>query len=147
MWSIHFLWSSKTFSSFISESKKPIFSNINLGQNINENDLNKILKNLYNTNFFKNVSVNFKQNLLSVVVEEYPIIQEIIYKGIKSKNLKEKITSNVKLINRSSYNEIFLKQDKNLMLSKLKEEGYYFSEIEIDISEKENNKISWRARK
>ena len=90
-----------------------MFSNINLGQNINENDLNKILKNLYNTNFFKNVSVNFKQNLLSVVVEEYPIIQEIIYKGIKSKNLKEKITSNVKLINRSSYNEIFLKQESS----------------------------------
>ena len=90
---------------------------------------------------FKNVSVQFKQNILSLFVEENPIIDEITYNGIKSKTLKEKITSNLKLIKRSSYNEVFLKKDRNLIISNLKNQGYYFSEIDIKTKEKEGNKI------
>ena len=86
-----------------------MFTEVNIGQNIKDNDLNNILKKLYDTNFFKNVSVQFKQNILSLFVEENPIIDEITYNGIKSKTLKEKITSNLKLIKRSSYNEVFKK--------------------------------------
>ena len=37
-----------------------MFSNVKINDDINdENELNKILKNLYETNFFKNVSVKF----------------------------------------------------------------------------------------
>ena len=75
-----------------------MFADVNIGQNIQDNDLNNILKKLYKSNFFKNVSVQFKKNILSLFVEENPIIDEIIYNGIKSQTLKEKITSNLKLI-------------------------------------------------
>ena len=45
------------------------------------------------------------------------------------------------MIKRSSYNEVFLKKDKNLITSNLKDQGYYFSEIDINIKEKAGNKI------
>ena len=125
----------------ISDNTILMFAEVNIGQNIKDNDLNNILKKLYNSNFFKNVSVQFKKNILSLIVEENPIIDEIIYNGIKSKTLKEKITSNLKLIKRSSYNEVFLKKDKNLITSNLKDQGYYFSEIDIKIKEKAGNRI------
>ena len=36
-----------------------IFSKINIGDDLIINDLNDIIKNIYETDFFKNVSVNF----------------------------------------------------------------------------------------
>ena len=44
-----------------------MFAEVNIGQNIKDNDLNNILKKLYNSNFFKNVSVQFKKNILSLL--------------------------------------------------------------------------------
>ena len=38
-----------------------MFADVNIGQNIQDNDLNNILKKLYKSNFFKNVSVQFKK--------------------------------------------------------------------------------------
>ena len=37
--------------------------------------LNKILKNLYNTNYFENVSIKYNDSILYIKVEEYPLIQ------------------------------------------------------------------------
>ena len=54
-----------------------MFSKINLGDTINENDLNEILKNLYNTNFFKNVAVSINNKVLKITIEENPIIENI----------------------------------------------------------------------
>ena len=109
-----------------------MFSKINIGDNIQNNDVNDLLKRLYDTNFFQDVSIEFKANLLSIIVEESPIIENISYNGIKSETLKQKIISGLKLKSRSSYNEILLKDDKNKMLSSLKTLGYYFSNIEIE---------------
>ena len=118
-----------------------MFSKTNLNDDIDEDSLNKILKNLYNTNFFENVSVSLKNNILTIVVKENPIIENISYNGIKSKTLKSEITKNLKLKPRSSYDEIILSQDKDKMISSLKNSGYYFSTIEIKILEKSDNKI------
>ena len=118
-----------------------MFSKTNLGDDINENDLNDMLKELYNTNFFKDVSVSIDENILKIVVEENPIIENILYDGIKSNSLKDKITDNLKLKPRSSYNEILLNEDKSKIISSLKNLGYYFSNVEIKLIEIGNNKV------
>jgi outer membrane protein insertion porin family len=41
----------------VSDETILVFSNISENQNINDKDLNTILKNLYETNFFKNIKV------------------------------------------------------------------------------------------
>ena len=118
-----------------------MFSDVNINDDLTENRINSILKSLYETNFFKDVSVSFNLSKLSITVIENPIIQSIIYNGIKSDTLKEKILKNVKLKSRSSYNEVILARDENTILSSLKELGYYFSKVDIQLVELENNNI------
>ncbi len=118
-----------------------MFSDVNINDDLTENRVNSILKSLYETNFFKDVSVSFNSSKLSITVIENPIIQSITYNGIKSDTLKEKILKNVKLKSRSSYNEVILARDENTILSSLKELGYYFSKVDIQLVELENNKI------
>ena len=62
-----------------------LFSEISLNSDLKKENLNEILKKLYETNFFKNVSIKFENNTLFVNVEENPIIENINYQGIKKK--------------------------------------------------------------
>ena len=47
-----------------------ILSNIEINETINENIINEILKNLYSSNYFKDVSVGLK-NILLIVIKNY----------------------------------------------------------------------------
>ena len=126
----------------ISDETIKMFTKVTIGDNLNKNEVNNILKDLYETNFFKNVSLVLINNTLTIKVDENPIIENISYNGIKSKSLKEKLTNNLKLSARSSYNEILLNDDKKAIILKLKELGYYFSKVEIDYIELNDNKIN-----
>ncbi len=121
-----------------------MLSDANLKENVDNNKLNLILKNLYNSNFFKNVSVKFENNILKIFVSELPIVEKITYNGIKSDKIKDSITESLKLRSRSSYDEIILKEDNEKILTTLRNLGYYFAEIETFIETKENNKIDIR---
>ena len=76
-----------------------------------------------------------------ILVKENPIIESVTYNGIKSKTLKEKITKDLKLKSRSSYNEILLNDDKKTILSSLKDSGYYFAKLDVNLVTIENNKV------
>ena len=47
-----------------------VFSDIKIGTNYNANDLDKVIKDLYKTNFFSNVSLDFSNGILTINVEE-----------------------------------------------------------------------------
>ena len=66
-----------------------MFSGVTIGEDLSTNDLNIILKNLYETNFFEDVQVNLNQSNLEIVVVENPIIQSIDIRGIKNKSLEK----------------------------------------------------------
>ena len=67
-----------------------MFSGIDVGKNIASSAVNEITKNLYETNFFKNVSVVFENNLVLITVDEAPLINKIIFNGIKAKKNRKK---------------------------------------------------------
>ena len=118
-----------------------IFTTVKTNDDIDENKVNFILKELYETGFFKNVNVEFKNNILEINVVENPIIQEIRYEGIKAQKIRNAILSDLKLKSRSSFNEIFLDQDKNSIISSLRSLGYYFSKVEVFINDLNDNRI------
>ena len=119
-----------------------MFSGISVGDDLSENDLNKILKELYETNFFDLVSVKIADKILFIKVKENPIIQNINFEGIKSSKILEDLKKRIVLKSRSSFNEIFLEEDKKKIKIFLKEIGYYFSNLDIFIEELEDNKIN-----
>ena len=126
----------------ISNETIELFSEVSLNQDINENDLNEILKNLYETNFFKDVVVKFDENKLTIKVSENPIIENIKYKGINSNRILEEIQENTLVKSRYSFNEIILKKEKNRLSNILKDLGYYKSLIQIFVEEEKNNLVN-----
>ncbi len=126
----------------ISSDTIKMFSGVSVNDNLSEDDLNRILKKLYNTNFFDLVSVKITNKVLIISVKENPIIQNINYEGIKSSKLLEDLKKDIILKSRSSFNEVLLNKDKKSIKSFLKEKGYYFSKIEISIENLEDNKIN-----
>ena len=125
----------------ISDETIIMFSSVSVNDDIDENSLNDILKNLYGTDFFKNVSVKFDKNILEITVIENPLIENIKYNGIKSESIKSKFTQNLRLKSRSSYNELTLKKDKDLILNNLKELGYHFSTVDVFVKNLDENKV------
>jgi outer membrane protein insertion porin family len=92
---ILFLLSSKTFSDTlnkieiigndrITDETIKLFISVDIKDEINESKLNNIIKDLYDTDFFKDISVKFNNQILSINVLENPIIENISYIGIKS---------------------------------------------------------------
>ena len=100
----------------VSDETIIMFSGVDVNDDIDDLRLNDILKNLYNSNFFENVSVKFLDQKLQIEVVEYPIIQNIEYKGIKAEKIREPVLSQLSLKTRSSYDEILLKKDKKKIL-------------------------------
>ena len=125
----------------VSDETIKIFSSINIGDEINSDKLNKIIKNLYETNFFENISVNFENHELLITVKENPVINKILINGVKSKTMMETITKNMLLKSRSSFNDYQLDKDRLEILKELKNMGYYYSKIEILQEFKENNSL------
>ena len=118
-----------------------MFSGVSVNDDLSENKINEVLKLLYGSNFFELVSVKIENNILKINVKEYPIIQNIIYDGIKSSTMLEKIKNKVNLKSRSSFNEILLIKDIESIKNTLKNLGYYFAEIDTSVEELKNNKI------
>jgi len=118
------------------------FLSININDNLTEDKINQVTRDLYETNFFKNVSLQFTNNELIINIVENPIIQNITYNGIKSNTLLESVINGVNLIERSSYVELYLEEDISFMTENLKNRGYYFSNINSKIENLEDNKLN-----
>ena len=71
------------------------YGNVIIGKDYSQEDLNDIIKRLYQTNFFKNVSLKLDDKTLIINIEENKIIQRVLVEGIKSKTIKEKILENL----------------------------------------------------
>ncbi len=109
------------------------FSELKIGDEINPQVLNNSLKKLYDTNFFEDVIVNFDNNLLSIKVKEYPIIQEIIFNGIKRKGTIDELKEALSLKEKNPFNELEISNDVNKILNIYKRSGYYFVKVDVDI--------------
>ncbi len=118
-----------------------MFSKIKIGSDLDKNDINNSLRSLYESNFFENVSIKLIQNNLTILVKENAIIENISFEGIKSNTLKEKILEDINIKSRSSYSEILLKETKSQIISSLRNLGYYFAEVEIDLIDLDDNKV------
>ena len=96
----------------ISSKTIETFANVSINDNLDQSNINQILKDLYNTNFFNNVTITLKNNVLMISVYENPIFNKIQIDGIKSKRIKDLILKNSILKSRSSFDQLLLKRDK-----------------------------------
>ncbi len=119
-----------------------MLSGVKINDNINENDINNLLKNLYDTNFFKNLEIKLDNNVLKISVVENPIISDIKINGIKAKRIKEGINKVLSIREKSSFNEIRLIEEQEKIITLLKEQGYHFAKIDFYKEDLEDNKVN-----
>ena len=124
----------------ISDETIKIFSDLEINQNLSKSDLDKVIKSLYNTNFFSDISLTFENQILILNVEENPIIDNFEITGIKKQSLVEFIKSKIQLAEMKSFDKELLAADLRLIQNILKTSGYYFSNITS--SKNLNNKLN-----
>ena len=126
----------------ISDETIILFISTDINDEINDIKLNNILKDLYKTNFFKDISVKFDNKVLSINVQENPIIESISYKGVKSSRILKIIEEETLIKQRSSYVESLIKKEKFKIINILTDLGYYNSSLNILVDQSKNNLVS-----
>ena len=119
-----------------------VFGDVALGKDYNASDINLLIKKLYDTTFFSNISAEIRENKLIIVVEENPIINEINLNGEKAKKYREKIKELLVLKEKGSYLDSSVKHDINLIKAFYKSLGFYFVKIDAEIEKLEKNKVN-----
>ena len=111
-------------------------------KNYDQAELNKIIKNLYNTDFFNNISLSIENNKLIINVEENAIIQTVIVDGVKSKEIERSILKNLYSKDKAPFLIEKVKADKQRILTSLNTSGYYMANVEVETLENENNTVN-----
>ncbi len=118
------------------------YGEIKVGVDYSPDDLNTILKNLYETNFFKDISLKVDKNILIIDVIENPLIQTININGIKSKKIKDAILKSLDISDKSPFIESQVEKDLLRIKTSLSYEGYYFSNVTSSIEDNLNNTVN-----
>ncbi len=125
----------------VSSETVKVFSEVVLNKDLNQNDLNEVLKKLYSTNFFSNVEINVDKNILYILVEENPVIQTLNFEGVKNKRITKLLKDQVEMREKSSFIESKVKNDEEKIINILRTNGYYFSKVTPKLIKNENNTV------
>ena len=126
----------------ISKETIVTLGNVKVGANYEKSDLDQVLKNLYESNFFSDIKLSVKNNKLNIFVVENKIIQIIRINGIKAEKIKEFILEHLQLKARSPFIEIKVKQDISKIKNSLALQGYYFTKVNSSIQENSNDTVN-----
>ncbi len=148
-----FLFISSVFADVVNEieiknnnriSKETIitYGEIELNKDYGLNDINKVFKNLYETNFFESLKINLINNKLIIEVTENKIIQNVSVEGIKLKSLSKSILDNIFSKDKSPFLITKVKEDVNKIKLSLNSVGYYFAEVKSKTIENDNETIN-----
>ena len=125
----------------VSDEAIKVLGNFKVGNDLNNNSLNTILKDLYSTDFFKDIKISLKNNSLEIQILENPIIQSIFINGIKKKNIKKQLFDILTVKEKNSYVPYKIDIDRKRVLNTLKTAGFYFANIDTKLVTNNNNTV------
>ena len=117
----------------VSQETVKIYGEIKINQDYKERDLNLILNNLYQTNFFEDVKISLSNGVLRIVLKEYPSINQLIIIGEKSKKYKEQIKKVIYTKEKGSLIKSRLSNDIELIESLYSSLGYNVAKAEAKL--------------
>jgi len=118
-----------------------VFGDIRMNEDYNAQKINELSKRLYDTDFFSYLKISLNNGILEISVEENPIIQNLIFKGIKAKKHKEAIKNVIELKEKTSFIENKLNKDIQKIKSAFRNLGFYFIEVDAYAKKNVNNSI------
>ena len=117
----------------ISNETVKVYGGINLNKDYSENDVNKVLQDLYETGFFENVEVYLKNNKLVINLKEYPTIEQLVIIGEDSNKYKKEIKKAINSKEKRSLINSNLAKDADLIKSLYSSLGYNFTQVETKV--------------
>ncbi len=125
----------------ISDETIKIYGGIKINEDYNEVKINKILNDLYSTNFFKDVRVELINGVLKVNLIEYKTIDTIVIIGEPSKKYKEQIRKIITSKEKGSYIENNLANDTDKIKKLYSSVGYNFATVSTKIRNVDSSRI------
>ena len=125
----------------VSNATVKLYGDINLNKDYSEKDLNKILNNLYSTNFFEDVKIELTNNVLTINLTEYPVISQLVVVGEPKKKYSDQIKKIIQLKQKGSFIKTNLSRDVDTIKKLYSSLGYNFVKIDTKIREIDKSNI------
>ena len=125
----------------ISKETIKVYGDIKLDNNYSSNDINRIIKDLYSTNFFEDINIVISSGTLKISLKEYPLINSIELVGEKSSKIKEAILEMISSKEKGSFIKNMINQDVITIKKLYASVGYNFTEVETKIEKFSKNRL------
>jgi len=119
-----------------------IFGDLKLQEDYDQSDINSLIKKLYETDFFSNISAEIDSGVLTITVKENPIINSITFDGEKAKKHRDGIIEVLKLNENNPFVKNYIKSDINVLKEFYRQLGYYFVKIDAEIEKLDKNRVN-----
>ena len=129
-------------NSRISDETIKVYGEIVLNEDYTSLRVDEILKNLYRTDFFDDVKVSISNEILSITVKEYAIINSIDLLGEDSKTITKKILEELELQVKQSFIESKVASDKQKLKRIYAGIGFNFVTVESKIQKFSDNRVN-----
>jgi len=122
-------------NSRISNETIKVYGEIEINKDYSDDDLNTVIKRLYDTRFFSDISTSFSNGVLRINVKENPIVDSIIIEGEVTEKYKKVILKMLALKEKGSYIESDINQDVQIIKNFYKSLGHYTAKVTANIQE------------
>ena len=117
----------------VSDETIKVYGKLKTNTNYNDEDYNKVLKNLYDTGFFEEVSLSKENSTLKIFVKEYPTINQLVILGVESNKQKEQIKKIILSKENGTFIKSNLEKDLNTIKKLFSSIGHNFVEIDTKV--------------
>ncbi|MDR3285521.1 MAG: outer membrane protein assembly factor BamA [Holosporales bacterium] len=110
------------------------------GIDYDDNITDEVLKALNKTGYFKNITVNINNGVLTIVVQENPVINKIAYEGM-SHSTRDAIKDIIKLKPRQVFSEAAVQETQQIILDIYRSQGCLSTQVTPKIVKLPNNRV------
>ena len=125
----------------VSDETVIMFSKIKIGDEVSQKSLNDAVKELFSTNYFKDINFSIDDGNLTINLIENPIIQKIQINGIEEDNIYANLKQITSKVEKYPFVKNKISEQNDLLKTLLKSYGYYFVELETLINFNDNNSV------
>ena len=118
------------------------YGDIKLNNNYEKLDVDKVLKKLYETDFFEEINISLQNGILNIIVKEYPSINDIFIEGEKTKQIIKALLEGIQLQKGNSFIKSYLIQDIGQIKKLYAQLGFNFVEIESKVENFSANRLN-----
>ena len=117
------------------------YGEVNIDIDYTESLSNNIIKKLYDTQLFSDISVNYIDNILTINVKENPTINLVLFEGNKTKK-DEDLIAEIKLKERSVFSRNRVKEDVKRILELYQRSGRLSAQVDPSVELLDNNRVN-----